>query len=55
MRCKFLKAWAEDLSDICISNKWVIAPTKRIVDKVRAQIPDAAIIGFPRGASQPSL
>lgn len=48
---QIFESWAEDLSDLAFA-KWVIAPTKRIVDKVRAQIPDAAIIGFPRGASQ---
>jgi uroporphyrinogen decarboxylase len=30
--------------------RWSIAPTKRIVDGVRAQVPGARIIGFPRGA-----
>jgi uroporphyrinogen decarboxylase len=30
--------------------RWCIAPTKRIVDTVRAQISRAKIIGFPRGA-----
>ena len=30
--------------------RWCIAPTRRIVDGVRAQVPDAKIIGFPRGA-----
>jgi uroporphyrinogen decarboxylase len=30
--------------------RWCIAPTKRIVTMVRAQVPDAKIIGFPRGA-----
>ena len=30
--------------------RWSIAPTRRIVDAVRAEIPDAKIIGFPRGA-----
>jgi uroporphyrinogen decarboxylase len=29
---------------------WCIRPHARIVEKVRAQIPDARIIGFPRGA-----
>jgi uroporphyrinogen decarboxylase len=29
----------------------VIAPTKRIVEKVRAAKPDAKIIGFPRAAT----
>jgi uroporphyrinogen decarboxylase len=30
--------------------RWVIEPTKRIVEGVRRQVPDAKIIGFPRGA-----
>jgi uroporphyrinogen decarboxylase len=30
--------------------RWSIAPTARIVEGVRAKIPDAKIIGFPRGA-----
>jgi uroporphyrinogen decarboxylase len=30
--------------------RWSIAPTRRIVDAVRAKVPDARIIGFPRGA-----
>ena len=30
--------------------RWCIAPTQRIVANVRAEIPDAKIIGFPRGA-----
>jgi uroporphyrinogen decarboxylase len=30
--------------------RWSIAPTKRIVEGVRARAPDAKIIGFPRGA-----
>jgi uroporphyrinogen decarboxylase len=31
--------------------EWVIAPTKRIVDKVREKHPQAKIIGFPRVAT----
>jgi uroporphyrinogen decarboxylase len=30
--------------------RWSIVPTKRIVEGVRKQAPDAKIIGFPRGA-----
>ena len=30
--------------------RWSIAPTARIVEGVRASMPDAKIIGFPRGA-----
>jgi uroporphyrinogen decarboxylase len=29
--------------------RWCVAPTKRIVSLVRAQVPGAKIIGFPRG------
>jgi uroporphyrinogen decarboxylase len=32
--------------------RWCIAPTKRIVDGVRARHPKARIIGFPRGAGR---
>ncbi len=31
--------------------RWVVAPTKRIVDKVRVAKPDAKIIGFPRATT----
>jgi uroporphyrinogen decarboxylase len=30
--------------------RWCIEPTRRIVAKLRAEIPDAKVIGFPRGA-----
>ncbi|MBR0815387.1 uroporphyrinogen decarboxylase [Bradyrhizobium diazoefficiens] len=30
--------------------RWSVEPTRRIVDGVRARVPDAKIIGFPRGA-----
>ncbi|MDA9444726.1 uroporphyrinogen decarboxylase [Bradyrhizobium sp. CCBAU 51745] len=30
--------------------RWSTEPTRRIVDGVRAKVPDAKIIGFPRGA-----
>ena len=30
--------------------RWSIEPTRRIVQGVRAQVPDAKVIGFPRGA-----
>ena len=30
--------------------KWCIAPVRSIVDRVREQVPDAKIIGFPKGA-----
>ena len=30
--------------------RWSVEPTRRIVEGVRKQVPDAKIIGFPRGA-----
>ncbi len=30
--------------------RWSVGPTRRIVEGVRKQVPDAKIIGFPRGA-----
>jgi len=31
---------------------WVVTPTKRLIEKLRARHPQALIIGFPRGAKQ---
>jgi uroporphyrinogen decarboxylase len=36
-------------------DRWCIAPTQRIVEGVRRQIPRAKIIGFPRGAGAMAL
>jgi uroporphyrinogen decarboxylase len=30
---------------------WIVAPTKHIVEKLRAEYPQAPVIGFPRGAA----
>lgn len=35
--------------------RWVIVPTKRIVDAVKARHPNVPIIGFPRGAGLQAL
>lgn len=43
-------SWASGLPDFAFA-KWVIGPTKRVVDKVRAAWPGAKIIGFPRAAT----
>lgn len=43
-------SWASGLSSESFA-EWVIAPTRRIVDKVRVQKPDAKIIGFPRATT----
>jgi uroporphyrinogen decarboxylase len=32
--------------------RWVIAPTAAIVDRVRARHPDTPVIGFPKGAGE---
>ncbi len=43
-------SWAGGLPEREFSN-WVIAPTKRVVDKVRGKHPQAKIIGFPRATT----
>jgi len=42
-------SWAGSLSPTQFE-KWVIAPNRTIVDRVRAERPDVPIIGFPKGA-----
>ena len=46
-------SWALGLP-AAVFERWVIAPTVKVVEKVRAAVPHARIIGFPRGASQAS-
>jgi uroporphyrinogen decarboxylase len=43
-------SWASGLPADAFQ-RWVVAPTKRIVDKVRAAKPNAKIIGFPRATT----
>lgn len=43
-------SWAQGLTAECF-REWVVEPTRRIVEKVRAARPGAKIIGFPRGAT----
>ncbi|HEX3673475.1 MAG TPA: uroporphyrinogen decarboxylase [Rhizomicrobium sp.] len=43
-------SWASGLPDERFA-RWVIAPTKRVVDTVRKQRPNAKIIGFPRAST----
>lgn len=43
-------SWASGLPETAYAD-WVIAPTRRIVEKVRKTVPGARIIGFPRGAT----
>lgn len=47
-------SWASGLPPV-LFDRWVAKPTAAIVTKVRAVIPNARIIGFPRGAGLRSL
>jgi uroporphyrinogen decarboxylase len=42
-------SWAGILSEIGFE-RWVIDPTRKIVDALKQRFPDVPIIGFPRGA-----
>lgn len=42
-------SWAGSLSPIQFE-QWVIAPNRRIVERLRAERPDVPVIGFPKGA-----
>jgi uroporphyrinogen decarboxylase len=46
---QIFESWAEDLPEP-LFNRLVLKPISKIVELVRADIPDAPIIGFPRGA-----
>ena len=47
-------SWASGLPPDLFA-RYVVAPTKAIVEKIRAAKPDAKIIGFPRGATMAGL
>ncbi|MEO8758396.1 MAG: uroporphyrinogen decarboxylase [Devosia sp.] len=47
---QLFESWALNLDEMSFAAN-VIEPNRRIVAGVRAQIPDAPIIGFPRGAA----
>ncbi|MEO6013483.1 MAG: uroporphyrinogen decarboxylase [Devosia sp.] len=47
---QLFESWALNLDEVQFA-AYVIEPNRRIVAGVRAQIPDAPIIGFPRGAA----
>jgi uroporphyrinogen decarboxylase len=47
---QIFESWAEDLPD-AMFGRLVLTPIAKIVKLVRAGVPDAPIIGFPRGAS----
>jgi uroporphyrinogen decarboxylase len=43
-------SWASGLPQDAFA-RWVVEPTKKIVAKVRSEMPEARIIGFPRAAT----
>jgi len=47
---QIFESWALNLDEAAFQDR-VIGPNKRIVDGVRARVPNAPIIGFPRGAA----
>ena len=47
---QLFESWALNLDDDAFTSR-VIEPNRRIVDGVRARVPNAPIIGFPRGAA----
>ncbi len=47
---QLFESWAMNIDERQFADL-VIAPNRRIVEKVRAVVPDAPIIGFPRGAA----
>jgi uroporphyrinogen decarboxylase len=47
---QLFESWALNLDEVAFEQR-VIEPNRRIVEGVRAQIPNAPIIGFPRGAA----
>ncbi len=47
---QLFESWALNLDDIAFADR-VIEPNRRIVAGVRARVPNAPIIGFPRGAA----
>ncbi len=46
---KIFDSWAGVLPETEFQ-RWVIEPTRRIVDGVRSKVPEIPIVGFPRGA-----
>lgn len=47
---QLFESWALNLDEVAFANN-VIEPNRRIVAGVRARVPNAPIIGFPRGAA----
>ncbi|QDZ12173.1 uroporphyrinogen decarboxylase [Devosia ginsengisoli] len=47
---QLFESWALNLDDVAFAER-VIEPNRRIVEGVRARVPNAPVIGFPRGAA----
>jgi uroporphyrinogen decarboxylase len=47
---QIFESWASGLTWDCFA-RWVIAPTRKIIAKVRTEYPKAKIIGFPRATT----
>ena len=47
---QLFESWALNLDEVAFRD-WVIEPNRRIVEGLRQLIPDAPVIGFPRGAA----
>jgi uroporphyrinogen decarboxylase len=47
---QLFESWASNLDPGAFAS-YVIAPNRRIVEGLRAEVPDAPVIGFPRGAA----
>ncbi|KRA95737.1 uroporphyrinogen decarboxylase [Devosia sp. Root685] len=47
---QLFESWALNLDDAAFETQ-VISPNRRIVEGVRAKVPNAPVIGFPRGAA----
>jgi uroporphyrinogen decarboxylase len=47
---QLFESWALNLDEHMFA-QWVIEPNRRVAEAVRREIPEAAIIGFPRGAA----
>ncbi|WP_055047048.1 uroporphyrinogen decarboxylase [Devosia sp. A16] len=47
---QLFESWALNLDEVAFRN-WVIEPNRRIVEGLRKLVPNAPVIGFPRGAA----
>lgn len=47
---QLFESWALNLDEVAFRD-WVIEPNRRIVEGLRRLVPDAPVIGFPRGAA----